>query len=175
MENITFKFKELSNNKYVVQVKVPFSVGWIDKIDIILNDNTYQLSHTHNDSEYAYFEKEIYLDKVVNHFYFNYIVNGSVHEIKNDGDLFKISTHKNPKWYRDRMQYHIFIDSFYKEDNSLLKPIEGRSIHKNWNEKPIVGPNPETGIWCTDYHGGNLNGITSKLDYLRSFGIDIII
>ena len=174
MENITFNFKELSNNKYVVQVKVPFSVGWIDKIDIILNDNTYQLSHTHNDSEYAYFEKGIYLGKVVNHFYFNYTVNGSVHEIKNDGDLFKISTHKNPKWYRDRMQYHIFIDSFYKEDDSLLKPIEGRSIHKNWNEKPIIGPNPETGFWCTDYHGGNIKGITSKLDYLNSLGINIL-
>ena len=95
------------------------------------NDNTYQLSHTNNDSEYAYFEKEIHLDKVVNHFYFNYTVNGNYRELKDEDRPFKISTHKNPRWYRDRMQYHIFIDSFNKLDDSLLKPIEGRSIHKN--------------------------------------------
>ena len=174
MENISFRLEELSNNNYKVIVKVPFSIGWIDKMNIILNDNTYQLSHTNNDSEYAYFEKEIHLDKVVNHFYFNYTVNGNYRELKDEDRPFKISTHKNPRWYRDRMQYHIFIDSFNKLDDSLLKPIEGRSIHKNWNEKPIIGPNPETGFWCTDYHGGNIKGITRKLDYLNSLGINIL-
>ena len=174
MENISFRLKELSDNNYKVIVKVPFSIGWIDKMNIILNDNIYQLSHSYNESEYAYFEKDIYLDRVVNHFYFNYIVNGNCYELKDEDRPFKISTHKNPRWYRDRMQYHIFIDSFNKSDDLLLKPIEGRSIHKNWNEKTIIGPNPETGNWCSNYYGGNLKGITNKLDYLCSLGINII-
>ena len=174
MEKISFKFKELSKNKYRVQVKVPFSTGWIDRMSIIFNDNSFQLSHTHNDSKYAYFEKDLYLDRVVNHFYFNYTVNGNSYNLIDEDRPFKISTHHNPKWFRDRIQYQIFIDSYYKEDDSLLKPMDGRTVHKDWNSPPIIGPNPETGAWCTDFHGGTIKGITSKLDYIESLGVSIL-
>lgn len=64
-----------------------------------------------------------------------------------------------PKWVNDTIWYQIFIDRFCNE-NPLINP-------KNlcqWSDA-------DTTVKPTDYYGGDLQGISSKLDYLSSLGI----
>lgn len=69
--------------------------------------------------------------------------------------------------------YQIFPDRFYRSSDTPLFH-EGRVI-KSWDDRmPNWKPNDE-GIFMNDYfYGGDLKGITSKLDYLKDLGISII-
>lgn len=175
MDNITFKLKKLSNNKYKVIVKVPFSIGWIDKINIILNNNSYQLNHTGNDNNYAYFEKDMDFG-IVNHFYFNYTVNGKSYDYKNENNTtFKFSTYKNPDWAKGKVMYQIFIDSFYRDESVPVSKMKRREIVEDFYKDRVLGPNPRAdNLWNVDYHCGNIKGIIDKLDYIASLGVSIL-
>ena len=77
-----------------------------------------------------------------------------------------------PQWFGDGVTYQIFPDRFYR---TALPRVEGllgeRRAHVGWNEAPVIGPDPETGRWNSDFFGGNLKGIISKLDYLVSLHV----
>ena len=45
-----------------------------------------------------------------------------------------------------------------------------RTLHERWDETPLCGPN-ERGDYCEDFFGGDLAGITEKLDYLASLHV----
>jgi len=62
---------------------------------------------------------------------------------------------------------------FYRGSNEPMNPMPRRTIHKSFDEPVVLGPNEE-GIWNVDYYGGDLKGITDKLDYIKSLGVDII-
>lgn len=76
----------------------------------------------------------------------------------------------------DAVAYHIFVDRFCKADipaDPRLATLPPRII-KEWDEDvDIVGPNG-TGYAATDFYGGNLQGVISKLDYLRSLGVTLL-
>lgn len=77
-----------------------------------------------------------------------------------------------PQWFGDGVTYQIFPDRFCR---TALPRVEGllgeRRAHMDWNEAPVIGADPETGRWNSDFFGGNLKGITSKLDYLTSLHV----
>ena len=72
-----------------------------------------------------------------------------------------------------RTAYQIMPDRFCKLDENL-RAIPGRTI-KAWNDRM---PNWQPGIdgeYTNDYYYcGNLKGITSKLEYIKSLGFDLI-
>ena len=72
-----------------------------------------------------------------------------------------------------RTAYQIMPDRFCKKDEALTA-IQGRNI-KAWNDRM---PNWEPGIdgeYANDYfYCGNLKGITSKLEYIKNLGFDMI-
>ena len=89
-----------------------------------------------------------------------------------------------PEWMRNAVIYQIFPDRFRDGDPSN-DPSDGslvfydglRSIfHKIWNEPPIDPRQPGLyeGRWNVDFFGGDLAGITEKLDYLQSLGVTAI-
>ena len=45
-----------------------------------------------------------------------------------------------------------------------------RTLHERWDETPLCGPN-ERGDYCEDFFGGDLAGITERLDYLASLHV----
>ena len=45
-----------------------------------------------------------------------------------------------------------------------------RTLHERWDETPLCGPN-ERSDYCEDFFGGDLAGITEKLDYLASLHV----
>ncbi|MBQ6914624.1 MAG: glycoside hydrolase family 13 protein, partial [Kiritimatiellae bacterium] len=49
-----------------------------------------------------------------------------------------------------------------------------RTVHENWDELMDYLPNERGEITCSDFFGGDLRGITSKLEYLRSLGVTTV-
>ena len=78
-----------------------------------------------------------------------------------------------PDWAQGKIMYQIFIDRFNRGSNEELKEMPTRTIHKSWDEDIIIGPQ-QRGLWCTDYYGGDLKGVTEKLEYIKSLGVSII-
>ena len=81
-------------------------------------------------------------------------------------------THKTPEWFGRGVTYQIFPDRFYcakkREITGLIGP---RTLHEHWDEAPEYRPNEQGEITCSDFFGGDLAGITEKLDYLSSLGV----
>ncbi len=94
------------------------------------------------------------------------------------GDLWQLTClEKNysvPSWVQGRVMYQIFPDRFAKSGSPNLNGKLGPySIHESTSEKPFIGAD-SNGNWNTDFYGGNLKGITEKLDYLMSLGVGVI-
>jgi len=70
--------------------------------------------------------------------------------------LLDVDTYKAPKWVKDTVWYSIFPDRFNNVDNDYSNLTEWESVTKYRNDI---------------FFGGNLKGITSKLDYLSDLGI----
>ena len=80
---------------------------------------------------------------------------------------------ETPKRFKGRTGLQIFVDRFYREGEPP-KPMEGR-ILKEWNDSVPNWQPDENGVYQNDYfYGGNLKGITSKLDYIRKNNFNLI-
>ncbi|MBC7871752.1 MAG: glycoside hydrolase family 13 protein, partial [Chitinophagaceae bacterium] len=91
-----------------------------------------------------------------------------------------------PEWMRNAVIYQIFPDRFRDGDASNNPTDDSDTFygdvplyfHETWNEPMLNGrvdllPNG-TGYWNSDFFGGDLAGITEKLDYLQSLGVTAI-
>ncbi|MBQ6569194.1 MAG: glycoside hydrolase family 13 protein, partial [Clostridia bacterium] len=81
---------------------------------------------------------------------------------------------KTPDWLAGGVLYQIFPDRFYKSGKQHENIPADRKIHENWNDSPDWMPNELGKITNNDYFGGDLAGITEKLDYIKSLGITCI-
>ncbi|RPJ00100.1 MAG: hypothetical protein EHM39_05380, partial [Chloroflexi bacterium] len=89
-----------------------------------------------------------------------------------------------PEWMRNAVIYQIFPDRFRNgdpsndpADDSLTFYDGQRSIfHEIWNEPPVdpTKPGEYQNRWGVDFFGGDLAGITEKLDYLQDLGVTAI-
>lgn len=80
-----------------------------------------------------------------------------------------------PEQFKGRIGYFIFVDRFCRGNESPLNPVEGR-ILKDWEDSvPNWWPN-EKGEYPNNYfYGGDLQGITRRLSYLKMlFGVDLL-
>ena len=80
-----------------------------------------------------------------------------------------------PDWFGRGVSYQIFPDRFHR---AVVRDVSGmvgdRTLHGDWNELVEYRPNERGEITCSDFFGGDLAGITEKLDYLRSLGVTTI-
>ena len=77
---------------------------------------------------------------------------------------------KTPDWVGDGVVYQIFPDRFNNGDASNDKPAGsfiygGQTVSRKWGEMPTGGG---------DFFGGDLKGVTDKLDYLQGLGVTAI-
>ncbi len=82
-----------------------------------------------------------------------------------------------PVWYKKAVMYQIFVDRFCNgsDDGKVLNPKKNSFIYGNWADKPVYLKDPETGgILRWDFFGGNLQGVISKLPYLKELGVDVL-
>ena len=76
--------------------------------------------------------------------------------------------YRTPAWIQGGIYYHIFIDRFCHVGEHVHMP--GKVTRDDWGGLPEY--RPQNGrILNNDVFGGNLKGITSKLDYLESLGV----
>ena len=85
---------------------------------------------------------------------------------------FQLSVHngfkKDLKWFKGGVMYQILPDRFYNLDNNYCH--SNGWMHKEWDEHPQYLP-IHGRILNNDYFGGNLKGITAKLDYIKKLGV----
>ena len=172
--------------KYRVNIKIPLSIGWIDEVRFVLEENnSYKIFHKYNDNEFAVFETDVIIPtKALYHYYFTIQRGNDFIYYKKEqrtntkaiskNDMWKLSVNfECPMWAKGKIMYHIFLDRFYRDTCINMKPMKNRIIHKNWDEDMIVGPD-SNGIWNSDFYGGNLKGISDKLEYIKSLGVSIL-
>lgn len=77
-----------------------------------------------------------------------------------------------PDWYGEGVSYQIFPDRFRRTHISDASKMVGkRQVHTDWNAPMLYEARQEEPQWCYDFYGGNLRGITEKLDYLQSLSV----
>ncbi len=100
---------------------------------------------------------------------------------------FQITVYKPaevPSWYKNAIVYQIFPDRFARSDDWLQRQMEAdpgdewkgprRVVQQNWNDIPYYTRNEKGEITRWPFFGGTLQGIRSKLFYLKSLGVGAI-
>ena len=80
-----------------------------------------------------------------------------------------------PGWFGEGVCYQIFPDRFFR--TRVPDPtgmVGGRTVHRDWQEEPEYRPDETGEVRNRDFFGGNLAGITKKLDYLASLGVETV-
>ena len=80
-----------------------------------------------------------------------------------------------PDWFGQGLTYQIFPDRFHRTrvpDPAGL--VGGRWVHQDWEEEPVYRPDEHGEIRNRDFFGGDLKGITEKLPYLQSLGVETL-
>ena len=105
------------------------------------------------------------------------------------GDAFKITvfdrSFTTPAWLQGAVVYEIFVDRFRNGDRSNDYCRAGSTsgcpvfygdipaiLHPTWNEP--LEDSRATNVFNRDFFGGDLEGVTQQLDYLKSFGVEAI-
>jgi cyclomaltodextrinase len=91
--------------------------------------------------------------------------------------------YKTPDWTKEAVIYQIFPDRFFNGDKSNdnakslargKQPVQ----HRSWDQLPANAsktPAADGDAYeCNDFFGGDLAGITQKLDYLKDLGVTAI-
>ncbi len=182
--------EELENGKkFKVSVRIPMCLGWIERVKFSVatfnGKSAFQLDFANKDEKFAYFEGEVFLENsALYHYYFSFEASGKFmyykkQNITGDTSLSKIECWKmsvgfeTPEWAKGAIMYHIFVDRYCKGKNTELEQMPNRTIHENWDDKPVLGPD-ENGNWNIDFFGGNLKGIEETISYIKSLGVTII-
>ena len=77
-----------------------------------------------------------------------------------------------PDWFGAGVTYQIFPDRFCRVTPPQPEGLIGdRYIQENWEDIPAWRPDPDGEIRNRNFFGGQLAGITAKLDQLRELGV----
>ena len=80
-----------------------------------------------------------------------------------------------PEWAMGATMYQIFPDRFRKAGKvDLTGKLEPYTVHEDWYEDVDWKPTNEGLVLNNDFFGGNFKGITEKMDYIASLGVNII-
>ena len=176
-----------------IHIHVPTSVG-AQRVGLILNreDGSHMgeipLECQGSKGAYQIFGGSFHLESRGLYFYYFvvYKPDGSFRLFKQGddtnmeaGDRWQISCvpadFETPDWAKGAVIYQIFPDRFYKSgDCDLTGKLEPYTVHRSWQEDVAWRPDEQGRVLNNDFFGGNFRGITEKLDYIASLGVDIL-
>lgn len=102
---------------------------------------------------------------------------GQVYDTRAQVQMYQLtclrSVDQVPKWYREAVFYHIFVDRFNNGNaNGLVNaPKPNSFIYGTTQDLPYYVKDAAGDIVRWDFYGGNLKGIEAKLPYLQQLGI----
>ena len=180
----------------LIQIRIDNSLGFISEFyfhEYQKNDPNVKhvkLEYFKQQNNCSYFKMKTVLEEIaVHYYYFSMQANGRNMYICKDGkgNLYlapenamnwRITVYKQnfktPNWAKGAVMYHCFADRFCRNKSVIIKPKKGRKIHEDWDELPEWQPNENGEYLNNDFFGGNLKGIASKLNYLKSLGVTIL-
>ncbi len=83
--------------------------------------------------------------------------------------------YKRDNSFAGRIMYQIFPDRFCKMGSpDLTNKLQPYWVHSDFTETPVYLPDEHGEVLNNDFYGGNIAGIISKLDYLKSLGVGVI-
>lgn len=83
--------------------------------------------------------------------------------------------YQTPVFMQHGIIYQIFPDRFFKGPIHTSCRHSEMQLHDRWEDTPLVSPDPRSGDnLALDFFGGNLNGISEKLPYLKKLGVTIL-
>lgn len=96
-----------------------------------------------------------------------------------EGDYWQLSvipsSFKVSDCFLGKVMYQIFPDRFFASgNNDLSEKLKPFCVHDSFNEIPHFLPDEQGIVQNNDFFGGNLKGITEKIDYLKSLNVGII-
>lgn len=178
-----------NGQRFHVSLELPMSYGWYDDVGMVVEkgdeDLYFPLKYIRSEGNMAIFETTVDLDTWgVCYYHFICRVNGYFKNIKNgttfdekdmaQGESLKLSVNfEAPDWAKGAIMYHIFVDRYRKGREEELPSMARRTVHKDWNEEMVIGPD-SNGIWNADFYGGDLKGIEDTLDYIKSLGVIVL-
>ena len=79
-----------------------------------------------------------------------------------------------PEFARGAVMYQIFPDRFHQVGRcDLTDKLQPFWIHQKLSDTPQYTADAD-GNWCSDFYGGNLEGIREKLSYLHTLGVKVL-
>ena len=93
----------------------------------------------------------------------------------NSGELFQITVYDfkyNKPIGSGGIIYHIFVDRFNRAGKSEIKPNAVMPV--DWSVIPEYPEYPGAPLKNNTFYGGTLDGITQKLDYIKSLGVSAL-
>ena len=148
----------------------------------------YPVSYVGCEDGYSRYELRVSFSEPKAYFYsFRFVTEQGIFYGKNrDGKLvldevlpsFQLTVYERdfstPAWAKGEIMYQIFPDRFAKSKEFVPLPSKNdRILHEDWDEIPWFLPEQDPYL-ANDYFGGNLKGITERLDDLRKLGVGII-
>lgn len=187
--NVIIKKEEERGEKELISIKLnlPEKLGWYENVMMYIEYNGKEIAlplvYSKSSNGKATFEGKIELPtRAIYHYYFMCKINGKTNYIKKNAinniaiskeEMYKLSVGFSvPDWAKGALMYHIFVDRFRRGDKEK-EILANRHLHTSWDEEMQIGPD-EKGIWNNDFYGGDLKGITEKLDYIKSLGVTIL-
>lgn len=80
-----------------------------------------------------------------------------------------------PQWAQGATIYQIFPDRFCRSGRcDLSQKLQPYTLHREWYEEVEWKPNVDGLILNNDFYGGNFRGITDKMSYIASLGVNMI-
>ena len=79
----------------------------------------------------------------------------------------------SPNWFKESIAYQIFPDRFFNgnRDGKINSPKDNSFIYAKWSDTPMYIKNSKNEIARWDFFGGNLKGVTQKVNYLKSLNV----
>ncbi len=168
---VTIRFRSVRNN--------------IDRVFFVCNGQKEIMIKNQNlcNAQFDFYERKIQLEKERVSYYFEVIIGkmscyydmrGVAKEVNEYFNFVLLPGFKTPDWAKGAVFYQIYVDRFCNGDssNDVLNGeyyyIGDRSAHvDDWNKYPA-------NMDVREFYGGDLQGVISKLDYLKDLGIDAI-
>ena len=92
------------------------------------------------------------------------------HEVTDAADFRLSAAPPPPAWARDAVVYQIFPDRFARSARADGRPRPAWARPAAWHD-PVLPRGPDAGL---QLYGGDLDGITERLDHLATLGVDAL-